>query len=259
MMRMNTDVIMPMVSKNIRSASERLLSITSTSLEKRLDFSVLHPDDAVTSAQDPELVSGQDTAFILKKTENSIVEDVSSDVGVNSTEWVVHEYNISIEVDSSGNVETLLLTTRDGNTTFADFRQITIGKHIDICLKSATISDVSGIEIVICINELVPFNVEVEILKLERLPLLDKSARIVARRLNLGRRSLFGLFLLAVLFLASFLLVRFLPSKRSILKSNRIISLCIKYRVFNCLFLEQELFNSLNRSPGINYLTQDHR
>jgi hypothetical protein len=53
-------------------------------------------------------MSGQNTAFILEKAKNSVIEDVASDVSVDGAERIVHEYDVGIEVNSSGNVETLL-------------------------------------------------------------------------------------------------------------------------------------------------------
>ena len=103
-----------------------------------LNLAILHPDNAVTSAKDPELVSGQNTALILEKAKNGVIEDVASDVSVDGAERIVHEYDVGIEVNSSGNVKTLLLTTRDGNTTFTNLRHITVREHINIRLKGAT-------------------------------------------------------------------------------------------------------------------------
>ena len=103
-----------------------------------LNLAILHPDNAVTSAKDPELMSGQNTALILEKAKNSVIEDVASDMSVDGAERIVHEYDVGIEVNSSGNVKTLLLTTRDGNTTFTNLRHITVGEHINIRLKGTT-------------------------------------------------------------------------------------------------------------------------
>jgi hypothetical protein len=102
-----------------------------------LNLAVFHPNDAITAAKYPELVGGKDATLILEETKNGIIEDMTANMSVNSAERVVHKNDIGVEVDRSGDIETLLLTSRDGNTTFADFRHIAIGKHIEICLERA--------------------------------------------------------------------------------------------------------------------------
>jgi hypothetical protein len=67
-----------------------------------------------------------------------MVKDVASNVGVDCAQGIVHEDNIGIKIDGSCNIDTLFLTTRDGNASLANLRLVTIRKHVEIGLESAS-------------------------------------------------------------------------------------------------------------------------
>jgi hypothetical protein len=48
----------------------------------RLDASVLHPDDSVTAMKDMELMRGKDSTFVFKYAANSVIEDMTANMGV---------------------------------------------------------------------------------------------------------------------------------------------------------------------------------
>src|ERR1700712_2816787 len=75
---------------------------------------------------------------------------MASNMSIDSRKWIIHKNDIGIKVDSSSNVQTLFLTTRDSDTSLTDFGLIAIRKHLEIGTKSA------GID-----NLVVPFLVEI--------------------------------------------------------------------------------------------------
>jgi hypothetical protein len=48
----------------------------------RLDVSVLHPDDSITTMKDMELMRGKDSTFVFKYAANSVIEDMTTNMGV---------------------------------------------------------------------------------------------------------------------------------------------------------------------------------
>jgi hypothetical protein len=103
-----------------------------------LDLAGIHPNNPIATRKNPELVSSKNTALVLEETQNSIIKDVATDVSINGTKGVVHENDIGIKVNGSRNVETLLLATRDCDTTLTNFGKITMWKHVQISLKSTS-------------------------------------------------------------------------------------------------------------------------
>jgi len=103
-----------------------------------LDPTGFHPDDSITPVEDPELMSRQDPALVLKQAQDSVIKDVAANVGIDGTERVIHDDNVGVEVNGSSNVEALLLSTGDGDASFTNFSHVSIGKHVQILLKSTT-------------------------------------------------------------------------------------------------------------------------
>jgi len=76
-----------------------------------LDLAGVHPYNAIAARKHPELVGGEDAALVLEQPEDCIVEDVSTHVGIDSAEGVVHQNDVRIEIDGAGNVQSLLLSS----------------------------------------------------------------------------------------------------------------------------------------------------
>jgi hypothetical protein len=77
-----------------------------------------------------KLVSGQNAAFVLQQSTDSIVHDVATNVRINGAERIVHKHDISVEVDGSGDVHALLLATRNSNATLANLSCVSHRKHV---------------------------------------------------------------------------------------------------------------------------------
>ena len=89
-----------------------------------LDLSLVHPDDPIATAEYVELMSSKNTTLVFEQTADGVVHDVTTDVCVDSTQRVIHEDDVRVEVDGSSNIHTLLLATRHCNTTLSNLRRI---------------------------------------------------------------------------------------------------------------------------------------
>ena len=81
---------------------------------------------------------GQDTTLVFEETQDGMIKDVPADVGIHRAEGVVHDDDVCIEVDGTSDIKSLLLATRDGNASLANFGLVTVGKHVQICLESTS-------------------------------------------------------------------------------------------------------------------------
>jgi hypothetical protein len=76
-----------------------------------LHVALLDPDNPVAAVEHVQLVCSQDTALVLEQATDGVIHNVLADVGIDSTERVVHEYNVGVKVNGSRDIHALLLTS----------------------------------------------------------------------------------------------------------------------------------------------------
>src|SRR5450759_5489728 len=77
----------------------------------------------------------------MEQATDGIVHNVPTNMSNDSRKWVVHENNLGIEVDCTSDVQTLFLTSRNGDTSLTNLRLVTMGKHFEIRSQSAGIDN----------------------------------------------------------------------------------------------------------------------
>jgi hypothetical protein len=68
----------------------------------------------------------------------------------------VKNLNVGTAIDGSANVDTLLLTTRQGDATFADLSEVTVGEELQVGIQTRV---VNGLPIPIRLERLTEANV----------------------------------------------------------------------------------------------------
>ena len=89
---------------------------TKTKNEPLSDATIDHGHDVVHMRQEVQSVGNEDTRLSRDRAEENIVEDRFADVGIERRERVVKDLDVSVDVDRTADIDTLLLTTRKRNS-----------------------------------------------------------------------------------------------------------------------------------------------
>lgn len=106
-----------------------------------VDTALLHENDPVAAAEDVQLVRGQDPALVPEEPADGVVHDVAADVGIDGGERVIHEDDIGVEVDGTGDVQALLLAPGHRDAALADLRPVPVWKHLEVGSQGAGVDD----------------------------------------------------------------------------------------------------------------------
>ena len=98
-------------------------------------------------------MSGKNATLILHCSTNGFIHDVAADVSVHGRQRIIHQDDVSIEVDGTRDVEPLLLPTGNGDTSLANLSLIPSWQHIQIWTEGTYVNDLIVPGFVIWLSE----------------------------------------------------------------------------------------------------------
>ena len=127
-----------------------------------------------------ELVRNQDHDLVFESLSNTLVENILGYFGVDCTQWVVKQNDVSIRVDGPGETDPRLLPTRNVDPSLANLGVRAVAKNLQIA------------------GELRSLDRLLELLRIKSLTkqgvLLDSARKDKRLLLNVGERALNGFF-----------------------------------------------------------------